>query len=1215
MQKTDAYRALEAAAEERILILDGSVGVMLQERGLGEDSYRAGPLKDHPLELLGDSDALCLSAPHIVRDVHRSYLEAGADIIKTNSFTATRLAQEAYGLGDRAADIARASARIVREAIEEFEAHKPGRPHFVAGVIGPTGESLTLSRSVSNQNRKFLTFDELVSMYREQAQALVDGGADLFLIETIFDALNAKAAIYALRSIFDERGELMPVIISGTIVDRSGRSLTGQTPAAFMASMLHARPFALGLNCAFGAEALLPFLDEIARRSPFRVSVHPNAGLPNAEGGYDERPESFAAAIAAFARQGSLNVAGGCCGTRPSHIAALAEALRGIAPRPLPTRRTSPFFSGLELLEIGAKSGFVNVGERTNVAGSKKFARLVREAKWDESLAVARDQIAAGAQMIDICMDDPLVDSKAAIDEFLARAAVEPDIARVPFMVDSSDFPTVIAALKRIQGRAVVNSISLKEGEGPFLEKARAIADLGAAVVVMAFDEEGQAATLERRVSVLERAYRLLVERGIFEDRDIILDPNIFAIGTGIAEHRSYALDFFESLKRLKAALPGVLISGGVSNVSFAFRGNEGLRAAIHSVFLHHAIAAGMDLGIVNPQAVTVYESIDAELRTAIEDLLFDRSGEATERLVAVASRVTDEAPQAAPRLGREKTEKSLEERIVDALVAGDASRIASDAEEARKALGGAYAVISGPLMRGMDRVGQLFGEGKMFLPQVVKSARVMREAVTALTPYLEAEGGSTASRGRVVLATVKGDVHDIGKNIVSVVLRCNGYEVIDLGVMVEGDAILDTAERERADAIGLSGLIMPSLAEMEKVAAGMEKRGMRIPLIVGGATTSPTHTALKIATRYSGPGENVRDASQAAPVLARLLDPKNRSEYEAQLAASHEALRQAHLERSSRTHLVPIAEARSRASCAGTARKPAPAPRMKGLVDLSPALSDLSPYFDWSDYARVWKLDAESAEARNLRSEARAALDALAASGYRARALCAVLPVARRGDDVVVYHDESRSSECALLRFLRQQRSAQDGERFLCLADYVAQEGDWLGIFALSSGTAFEEEARRRVEAGDEYGSLILKTLGVQIAEAASEWLHAEVRRRVWAYAPDEDLSPLECLSGKFIGIRPAPGYPACPDHRSKTVILDLLEAGSRIGVSLTESYMMRPEASICGFYFAAPDSRYFAVGPIGPDQLADYAERGAESLQSASSALGNSVKELSVV
>jgi 5-methyltetrahydrofolate--homocysteine methyltransferase len=1219
MEKTEAYLALEAAAADRILILDGSVGVMLQERGLGEEAFRSGPLAGHPAELMGDSDALCLSSPDIVYDVHRAYLEAGADILTTNSFTATSLSQAHYGLADRAADMALASARIARRAADDFMKGRPGQRRFVAGSLGPTGVSLSMRRDGGGTGPG-IGFRELSAVYREEAEALLEGGADILLLETVFDALNAKAAICAILALFEERGSAWPLIVSGTIVDRAGRSLSGQTPLAFLASMSHARPFALGLNCSFGADALLPRLEELAGASPFRLSVHPNAGLPNAEGGYDETPESFASAVAAFARGTGLNVAGGCCGTRPAHIAALAAALEGVPPRPLPERRRSTFLSGLEHLEIGPGSLFVNVGERTNVAGSRKFARLVRDGDWEGALEVARDQVAAGAQMIDVNMDDPLLDPAAAMGEFLSRAGAEPDIARVPFMIDASDFATAIVGLERVQGKCVVNSISLKEGEGSFLEKAAEISRRGAAVVVMAFDEEGQAATLERRVSILRRAVRLLVERAGFDPSDIILDPNVFAVGTGIAEHRSYAADFIEAARRLKADLPGALVSGGVSNVSFAFRGNDALREAMHTVFLFHAKAAGMDMGIVNPAALGVYDEVEPSLRIAIEDLVLDRDPDATERLVEAAAALGGASPDggggASGGPAAEPAWRSLPagERLAHALVSGAATWIEEDARESLAEEGSAYAVISGPLMRGMDKVGELFGEGRMFLPQVVKSARVMRRAVDVLMPDLEAEGGKAASRGRIVMATVKGDVHDIGKNIAAVVLRCNGYEVVDLGVMVPCDDILDAAERESADAVGLSGLISPSLEEMARVARAMEARGMRLPLLVGGATTSPLHTAIAIAPAYSGPVVNVRDASRAAGVLGRLLDPSARPAYEAELAASHEALRAARAARRESGSILSLSEARARAPAWDYASSPSPGPRERGVAELRPALRDLIPYFDWKFFFYEWGLkegrpatldDPERGlRSRELKSDAMAALERLDSRGLRAAALCAVLPAASSGDDVVLFADESRREERMRIPFLRQQVRKADGSPSLCLADCLAPDPrtggappDWMGIFAVTAGRAFGEEAARLAAEGDEYGAIMMRILADRTAEAAAEWLHAEVRRRLWGYSPDEASSPEDCVKGRYRGIRPAPGYPACPDHRDKAPILGILGARERLGISLTESFMMEPESSVCGFYFSRPEAKYFAVGRIGRDQLEDYAARRGES------------------
>jgi 5-methyltetrahydrofolate--homocysteine methyltransferase len=1227
MEKTEAFTALEAIANERILILDGGMGSMLQRLGLVEEDYRGGRLAGHGRFLKGNNDALCLSKPEAPLSVHRAYLEAGADIVTTNSFGATRVSQADYGLAEYAADMARESAVLARRAADEFSLRTPDKRRFVAGSLGPTSKTLSLSPDAADPARRSLGFDEMAASYREEAAALVAGGADILLVETVFDTLNAKAAIYAILSLFEEKGRRWPVMVSGSIIDAAGRTLSGQTAAAFLASVSHAAPFAVGLNCSLGVDALLPRLEEIARVSPFRLSAHPNAGLPNAEGGYDEEPSHFAEAFSSFARTLGLNIAGGCCGTTPEHIAALSEALAGMAPRELPERRRVTSLSGLEALDIGPESLFVNVGERSNVAGSKKFARLVREGLFEEAVDVAKAQVEAGAQIVDLNLDDPLIDAPSAMRDFLNIASGESDLARVPFMIDSSDFATVVAGLKAAQGKCIVNSISLKEGEGPFLEKAREIAKYGAAVVVMAFDEEGQAATLERRVSILERAVRLLVEKAGYEREDIILDPNVFAVGTGIEEHRRYAADFFEATRILKSRLPGCLVSGGVSNVSFAFRGNDALREAIHTVFLYHAKAAGMDLGIVNPAALGVYDEIEAGLRERIEDLLFDRRSDATDRLLEIAPSLA--ASGASSRSGggaaavAEWRRLTPSERLAQALVKGVSEYAAADAEEAMEALGGAYEVISGPLMEGMNRVGALFGEGKMFLPQVVKSARVMKAAVSALLPYL-AEGGRSSSRGKVVLATVKGDVHDIGKNIVSVVLQCNGYEVVDLGVMVACGDILDAAEREGAAAVGLSGLITPSLEEMTRVAREMERRGMKIPLVVGGAATSPVHTALRIAPAYSGAVANVRDASLAPGVFAGLLDGGRKSGYERELRQGQEDLREARKERDESSVLLGLGAARRAAFKADFSRYAPPEPARKGIVEQRPGLSELVPYIDWRFFFHEWgmrgsypaMLDdaAVGVEARKLKADALAMLRRMEAEGLTSAAgACAILPAASRGDDVVVYEDESRGAILRLFPFLRQQRASEGGGARLCLADFLAPEGsgvrDWLGLFALTSGKGAEEGARRLEAEGDDYCLLLFKILCNRLAEAFAEKVHEDVRRRIWGFAADESLSPEALSSGGYRGIRPAPGYPACPDHRDKAGIFSLLGAEERLGMSLTESFMMLPAASASGFYFSHPDARYFAVGRIGEDQLADYASRRGEGIEAARQAVRESL------
>ncbi len=1225
MEKTEAYHALEAAACERILILDGAMGTLFQGLSLTEEDFRAGPLAGHGQSLRGDNDALCLSRPDVVEGVHRAYLEAGSDIITTNSFGGNRISQADYGAESFAADMARESARIARRAADDFTARNPGRRRFVAGSLGPTSKTLSVSPDAGDPAHRSLGFDELAAAYKEAASALLDGGADILLLETIFDTLNGKAGIYAILSLFEERGRRWPLMISGTIVDKAGRTLSGQTPAAFLASVSHARPLALGFNCSLGVEALLARAEEIAAISPFGLSVYPNAGLPNAEGGYDEAPELFATAFSRFAREIGINYAGGCCGTKPAHVRAMADALADIEPRKIPERRRLTSLSGLEALDIGPGSLFVNVGERANVSGSKKFARLLREGKREEAVRVATEQVEAGAQAVDVNVDDPIMDSGLELRAFLNIAAGEPDLARVPVMIDSSSFPTILAGLRCVQGKCIVNSISLKEGSGAFLDKAREIAKFGTAVVVMAFDEEGQAATLERRLSILERAYRLLVEEAGYFPEDVILDPNIFAVGTGIDEHRRYAIEYFEATRFLKDRLPGALVSGGVSNVSFSFRGNDALRADIHTVFLYHAKAAGMDLGIVNPAQLGIYDEIESSLRERIEDLLLDRRPDATERLLEIAAGMSGEAPVAE---GREPEWRLLptSERLVHALVNGLSEWAAADADEARLALGGAIEVISGPLMAGMNRVGELFGAGKMFLPQVVKSARVMKSAVAVLLPHLKDGTGALTLRGKLVIATVKGDVHDIGKNIVSVVLQCNGYEMIDLGVMTPCEDILDTAQRVGAAAVGLSGLIMPSLEEMTRVAKEMERRGMSIPLLIGGAATNPTHTALKIAPVYSGSVANVRDASLAPGVLDRLLDPEGGALYAAELASSHARLRESQRERSEAARSLSLAEARRRAPRFDYSAYSPPQPRMRDVVELRPQISELTPYIDWSFFFYEWSMkkpypaildDPEyGPEARRLQAEALSMLGRMEAEGLvSAAGLCRILPAASSGDDAILYRDESRGAELLRLPFLRQQRVKDDGTPQLCLADYLAPEAspsgarDWLGVFAVTAGLGLDVAARRMEAAGDDFGAIMAKILCDRLAEAFAEKLHEEVRRRIWGYAADEDIPPAEQRKEGYRGIRPAPGYPACPDHRDKAAILEALGAEERIGMSLTESYMMQPAASVSGFYFSHPETKYFAVGKIGADQVADYAARRGEAPEAAEAAVRESL------
>ena len=1260
MIKTAAYQRLESLLSERILILDGAMGTMIQRLGLGEADFRGERFRGHPRNLAGDNDLLSLTRPEAIVSIHKAYLEAGADIVETNTFNSTRVSQADYGLEDLVREMNVAAARLARRAADEFSAREPNKPRFVAGSLGPTNKSLSMSPDIDRPGWRAISFEGLSEAYREQIEGLIEGGVDILMVETAFDTLNAKAAIHALRSVFEEGGREYPVMISGTVTDRSGRTLSGQEPLAFLHSVLHARPLSVGFNCSFGAEDLIVHLADISRNASCAVSVHPNAGLPNALGAYDETPEHFASVLGRVARESErdsagegagLNIVGGCCGTTPDHIRALSAALAGVAPRKAPAPRAVTRLSGFEALTIGPDSLFVNVGERSNVAGSKKFARLIREKKYDEAVDVARDQVEAGAQAIDVNLDDALLDSEQEMKAFLLLAAADPFLSKVPVMIDSSDWATVVAGLRCIQGKGIVNSVSLKEGEEALLAKAREIGRYGAAMVVMAFDEEGQAATLERRVSVLRRAWKLLVEKASVDPTDIILDPNVFAVGTGLEEHRSYAKDYFEACRILSCEFPASPISGGVSNVSFSFRGNDPLRRAIHSAFLYHAKSAGMSMGIVNPAQLDIYDEIEPGLREAIEDLLLDRPGpaggpgggaadtggggpgnsagaggpgggkDATERLLALASGLKDEdegSTQAGPPEWRSAP---VGERLKHSLVKGIEAWAAADAEEARLALGSALAVIEGPLMAGMNRVGELFGAGKMFLPQVVKSARVMKMAVSVLIPYLEKEQASGSSRrGSIVMATVKGDVHDIGKNIAAVVLQCNSYEVRDLGVMTPLERIIEEAVTSKADAIGLSGLITPSLEEMVRVAKAMEEKGLTIPLLIGGATTNPAHTALRIAPAYSGSVVNVRDAALAPGVLERLLDPLRKADYAEELSARHERLRVEQLAKAAATPRLSLSEARARRFAFDAAGFSPTPPLVKGIVESRPSISELVPYIDWTFFYWQWGMKKRypeilddpdlGEEARKLREEALAMLDRAARSDWLTCAsVAAVLPAASEGDDVLVYSDESRRVTAARFPFLRQDYAKDDGSPQLCLSDWVAPASsglhDWMGLFAVTAGIGLDISASALRDAGDDYGAIMLKILADRLAEALAEKTHEEIRKRIWGYAADEAYSPPELIRAPYRGIRPAPGYPACPDHRDKGAIMGLLEAERRIGMTLTESFMMVPAASVSAFCLSHPDSRYFAVGRIGKEQLADYSSRRGEPLVASEEAL----------
>jgi 5-methyltetrahydrofolate--homocysteine methyltransferase len=1197
---------------ERILVIDGAMGTMLQAYRFSESDFRGARFADWAVVVKGNSDLLVLTQPDAIRGVHEAYLAAGSDIIETNSFTSTRIAQADYGMESLVPEMNREAARLARAAADAWEA-KDGRPRFVAGSIGPTNRSASLSPDVSNPGYRNITFNELRGAYAEAAHGLIDGGSDLLLIETIFDTLNAKAALFAIEEVFEARGERIPVWISGTIVDRSGRTLSGQTVEAFWYSVAHANPLIVGLNCALGADLIAPFVTDLARVAPAFVSTYPNAGLPNELGGYDHTPEHMAGILGDLARRGLLNVTGGCCGTTPAHVRAIAEAVRGLAPRVPPEPDHRCRLSGLEPLVLFPGSNFVNVGERTNVTGSRRFARLVKEGQLEEALAVARDQVENGAQLLDVNMDEALLDSEQAMGTFLNLVATEPDIAKVPVMVDSSKWTVIEAGLRVVQGKGVVNSISLKEGEAEFLRHARLVRRYGAAVVVMAFDEKGQADTADHRVAICERAYRLLTEEVGFAPEDIIFDPNIFAIATGIEEHANYAVEYIESVRRIKARFPRVLVSGGVSNVSFAFRGNDPVREAMHTVFLYHAIQAGMDMGIVNAGQLAVYDDIDPELRELVEDVVLNRRPDATDRLLASATRWQAGGRTGGPA-GSDAAWRSLPValRLAHSLVEGIDAHIIEDTEEARTTLGEPLAVIEGPLMDGMNTVGDLFGAGKMFLPQVVKSARVMKKAVAYLEPYLKeakAGGGKSQVKGRVVMATVKGDVHDIGKNIVGVVLQCNNFEVIDLGVMVPAVRIIEAAREKQANLVGLSGLITPSLDEMAFVASEFEREGFTTPLLIGGATTSRVHTAVRIAPKYSGPVVHVLDASRAVGVASNLLSTEQKERFAAGIRTEYDSIRAEREGRTREENLLPWDEARRRHAAPDWTGSTPPAPSFTGVRTFHHwPLSDLVERIDWTPFFQSWELRGHypdilsnpetGAVATGLFRDAERLLDRIVRENLLvARGVVGFFPANALGEDIELYTGEDRRTALAVVHTLRQQM-AKSGERAnLALADFVAPRetglADHLGMFAVTTGHGLDALVAEFERAHDDYNAILAKALADRLAEAFAERLHEKVRLELWGYAPDESLGNDALIEESYQGIRPAPGYPACPDHTEKATIFRLLDATRNAGITLTENFAMVPTAAVSGYYFWHPDARYFGVGRIGRDQVEDYARR----------------------
>ncbi|EPQ9971682.1 methionine synthase [Vibrio vulnificus] len=1216
---------IEAQLKQRILLIDGGMGTMIQGYKLQEQDYRGERFADWHSDLKGNNDLLVLTQPQLIKEIHHAYLEAGADILETNTFNATTIAMADYDMESLSEEINFAAAKLAREAADEWTAKNPAKPRYVAGVLGPTNRTCSISPDVNDPGYRNVSFDELVEAYSESTRALIRGGSDLILIETIFDTLNAKACAFAVESVFEELGFALPVMISGTITDASGRTLSGQTTEAFYNSLRHVRPISFGLNCALGPDELRPYVEELSRISETFVSTHPNAGLPNAFGEYDLSPEEMAEHVKEWAQSGFLNLIGGCCGTTPEHIRHMAMAVEGVSPRVLPEIPVACRLSGLEPLTIAKDTLFVNVGERTNVTGSARFKRLIKEELYDEALDVAREQVENGAQIIDINMDEGMLDAEACMVRFLNLCASEPEISKVPIMVDSSKWEVIEAGLKCIQGKGIVNSISLKEGKEKFVEQAKLIRRYGAAVIVMAFDEVGQADTRERKLEICTKAYRILVDEVGFPPEDVIFDPNIFAVATGIDEHNNYAVDFIEAVADIKRDLPHAMISGGVSNVSFSFRGNNYVREAIHAVFLYHCFKNGMDMGIVNAGQLEIYDNVPEKLREAVEDVVLNRRDDATERLLEIAEEYRENA------VGKQEDASALEwrtwsveKRLEHALVKGITEFIVEDTEEARLNASKPLEVIEGPLMDGMNVVGDLFGEGKMFLPQVVKSARVMKQAVAHLEPFINASKQAGSSNGKILLATVKGDVHDIGKNIVGVVLQCNNYEIIDLGVMVPCEQILKVAKEQQVDIIGLSGLITPSLDEMVHVAKEMERLGFDLPLLIGGATTSKAHTAVKIEQNYSHPVVYVNNASRAVGVCTSLLSDELRPAFVERLQADYELVRDQHNRKKPRTKPVTLEAARANKVAIDWQSYTPPVPSQPGVHVFDDFdVATLRQYIDWTPFFLTWSLvgkyptifDHEEVgeEAKRLFEDANEWLDRIEREGLlKARGMCGLFPAASVGDDIEVYTDESRTQVAKVLHNLRQQTEKPKGANY-CLSDYVAPKesgkNDWIGAFAVTGGVNERELADQFKAQGDDYNAIMIQAVADRLAEAFAEYLHERVRKEIWGYAADENLSNEELIREKYQGIRPAPGYPACPEHTEKGPLWELLNVEETIGMSLTSSYAMWPGASVSGWYFSHPDSRYFAIAQIQQDQVESYAERKGWDLLEAEKWLGPNI------
>lgn len=1213
---------IEAQLQQRILLIDGGMGTMIQSYKLEEQDYRGDRFAHWPSDLKGNNDLLVLTQPQLIKEIHSAYLEAGADILETNTFNATSIAMADYDMQAISDEINFAAAKLAREAADEWTAKTPEKPRYVAGVLGPTNRTCSLSPDVNDPGFRNISFEQLVEAYSESTRALIRGGSDLILIETIFDTLNAKACAFAVDCVFEELGYKLPVMISGTITDASGRTLSGQTTEAFYNALRHVEPISFGLNCALGPDELRQYVEELSRISECYVSAHPNAGLPNAFGEYDLEADEMAQHIGEWARAGFLNLVGGCCGTTPEHIRQMAKVVEGVKPRALPDIPVACRLSGLEPLTITKESLFINVGERTNVTGSARFKRLIKDEQYDEALHVAREQVENGAQIIDINMDEGMLDAQACMVRFLNLCASEPDISKVPIMVDSSKWEVIEAGLKCIQGKGIVNSISLKEGKEKFVEQAKLIRRYGAAVIVMAFDEVGQADTRERKLEICTKAYRILVDEVGFPAEDIIFDPNIFAVATGIDEHNNYAVDFIEAVADIKRNLPHAMISGGVSNVSFSFRGNNYVREAIHAVFLYHCFKNGMDMGIVNAGQLEIYDNVPEKLREAVEDIILNRRSDGTERLLDIAAEYANKG------VGKEEDASALEwrswpvaKRLEHALVKGITEYIVEDTEEARQNATRPLDVIEGPLMDGMNVVGDLFGEGKMFLPQVVKSARVMKQAVAHLEPYINALKQAGSNNGKILLATVKGDVHDIGKNIVGVVLQCNNYEIIDLGVMVPCEQILKVAKEQNVDIIGLSGLITPSLDEMVHVAKEMERQGFKLPLLIGGATTSKAHTAVKIEQNYHQPVVYVNNASRAVGVCSSLLSDELRPAFVEKLNIDYERTRDQHHRKTPRTKPVSLEVARANKAVIDWDNYTPPVPAKLGVHVFDDFdVATLRRYIDWTPFFMTWSLmgkyptifehEEVGEEAQSLFHDANALLDRVEREGLlKARGICALFPAASVGDDIEVYRDESRTEVAHVLHHLRQQTEKPKGYNY-CLSDYIAPKEsgkrDWIGAFAVTGGIGERELADQYKAQGDDYNAIMIQAVADRLAEAFAEYLHQQVRKEIWGYAADEELSNDDLIREKYQGIRPAPGYPACPEHTEKGTLWEMLQVEQTIDMSLTTSYAMWPGASVSGWYFSHPDSRYFAIAQIQQDQMQDYAQRKGWNAQEAEKWLG---------